>query len=129
MLRLKKDLSTAQVYGSGLASLLIILIVYFFTRNTTLLYVCFGVIILLMVWPRPFRYFGMLWLSFGELLGFVVGRLLLTIIYGLLVIPIGLFVRKKIRRNMQLFSFYASKQSAFKQRDHVFSEKDFEKPF
>ncbi len=129
MLNFRKELSLSQVYGSGLAAVLISLIVYTFTGDDLPLYIALGLIILLMIWPAPFRYFGFVWFSFGEIIGFIVSRLLLSLIYIVLVIPIGLMVRKKIRKNMDLSSFKAGSRSVLKHRDYVFSSKDFEKPF
>jgi hypothetical protein len=124
-----RDLNSHQLYGSGLAAILICLLGYVFSGIDTWVYVAIGAVLLLMIWPEPFRYFGMAWFGLGELLGFFVSRVLLTIIYGLLVIPIGMLVRKRLRRNMQLSLFKTGEGSAFTSRNHLFTEKDFEKPF
>jgi hypothetical protein len=125
----KEAITAVRTYGSGLALILIFLITFILTGEIFLLYISLGVTVLLMVWPAPFRYWGRLWFSLGEILGLVVSRILLSIIYLLLVIPVGLIVGKKIRRNMQLFSFKNGSDSVFKERDHFFSPADLEKPF
>jgi len=124
-----KNISAPQLYGSGLAAILISLILYWFSRHDIWLYFCFGIVILLMLWPAPFRYFAIFWLAFGELLGFFVSRLILSAIYILVVIPVSLFVGRKIRKSMQLSCFKSNKPSAFKVREHQFTPNDFEKPF
>lgn len=124
-----KEMSISRIYGSGLAAILILLIIFIFTGYDLWLYSSLVLIVLLMIWPSPFRYFGMVWFSFGEILGFVVGKFILTVIYIILVLPVGLLVRKKIRRNMQLSSFKNNSGSAFKIRNYEYSSGDFEKPF
>jgi hypothetical protein len=129
MIFLKRQLNTNQLFGSGLALILLMLLGYIFLHTQILLYFAVSLVILLMIWPQPFRYFGIFWFAFGEALGFVVSKILLTIVYGLLVIPIGLLKRKSIRHNMQLSVFKKDETSVFKSRNYTFSEKDFEKPF
>lgn len=124
-----RELNPHQLFGSGLAAILICLLGYIFSGKDTWVYVAIGAVLWLMIWPAPFRYFGMAWFGLGELLGFFVSRILLTIIYGVLVIPIGLLVRKRLRRNMQLSLFKSGDGSAFKSRNHHFTDKDFKKPF
>ncbi len=126
---LKKDFSPAQLYGAGLAAILICLIVAAWSENIVWIYAGIGLVILLMVWPAPFRYFAMGWFALGELLGFVVSKIILGIIYALIVIPIGILVRGSIRKRMHLSHFRKSTDSVFKNREHVFSASDFEKPF
>lgn len=129
MAGLKRETAAVRTYGSGLALILIFLITFILTGKSLLMHISLGITILLMIWPAPFRYFAYVWFSFGEILGFVVSRILLSIIYLVLVIPVGLIVGKRLRHNMQLSSFKTDTLSAFKKRDHLFSSADFEKPF
>lgn len=129
MMFLKRQLNTAQVYGSGLALILLNLLLYIFLSKTIFLHFSLGFVILLMIWPSPFRYFGLFWFAFGEALGYMVSRIILSIIFLLLVVPIGLLKRRGLRKNMQLNIFKKDTTSVFRARDYVFSDKDFEKPF
>lgn len=129
MIKLSRTLSMAQLYGSGLAFILILLILFVFSKINLLLYGAIAVTILLMISPAPFKYFAYIWLAFGELLGLVIGRLILSVIYSVLVVPIGLLKRKSLRSNMHLSLFKKDTNSVFKERNHTFSENDFYKPF
>lgn len=129
MWRINKHISTEQLYGSGLAAILICLLLYLFFNNILWVYIAIAWVILTMTYTRPVKYFAIIWLAFGEMLGFFVSRLMLTLVFGIIVIPVSLFVRKRIRYNMQLHGFNAGKNSVFKDRNHVFSNHDFEKPF
>ena len=129
MLLKKKDLTPAQVYGSGLAAILICLLLHLVLGQTGLLYLAMGITVLTMVWTTPARYFAILWFALGELLGWLVSRIILTTIYAVIVLPVSLFVWKHIRKRMGLSSFKHGTGSVYKIRDHRFAARDFEKPF
>jgi uncharacterized membrane protein YgaE (UPF0421/DUF939 family) len=129
MVSFKKQLTVSQLYGSGLALILIFLLLYLFGDNPLFLHISVVLIILLMVWPAPFKYFGLFWFAFGETLGFVVSRIILSLIFILIVIPVGLLKRKSIRNNMNLNDFAKSTDSVFKERNHTFLPNDLIKPF
>lgn len=128
-MQIKTAFSASQLYGSGLAAVLICLIWFAFNRNDFILYLLFGLVILLMVWPAPFRYFAIVWFALGDALGYIVSKLLLSIIYLIVVIPVGLFVKNKIRRRMQLSVFKKDVSTAFRNREYTYKAIDFEKPF
>jgi hypothetical protein len=125
----KRDLNTNQIYGSGLALILIGLILYIIYKERIFVDITLGLVILLMIWPSPFKYFGYFWFAFGEALGYIVSRIILSVIFIILVVPVGFLKRAKIRKNMQLNIFKRDTTSVFKSRDYHFSEKDFDKPF
>ncbi len=82
-----------------------------------------------MIWPAPFRYFGIVWFALGEALGFIVSRILLTVIFSFLVIPVAIFKKGSIRRNMNLGQFKIGNDSVFKNRNYIFDSGDLLKPF
>jgi hypothetical protein len=129
MISFKKQLTVSQLFGSGLALILIFLLLYLFSKNQLYIHISVALTILLMVWPAPFKYFGLFWFAFGETLGFVVSRIILTLIFVLVVIPVGLLKRKSIRKNMHLNDFAKSNRSVFKERNHTFTSDDLLKPF
>lgn len=133
-----RHLNENQVTGSGLALVLFTLILHLiyrdfsfilFNHEITLVHMALLLVIWIMVYPQPFRYFGYLWFALGEGLGYVVSRILLSIVFLVFVIPVGLLVRPGLRKNMQLNVFKKSKSTVFKKRDYQFSSKDFDKPF
>jgi len=129
MKHLKRNLNTNQIYGSGLALILIMLGLNLYFKERLFAEIALGMVILLMIWPTPFRYFGYFWFAFGESLGYVVSRVILSVVYVVLVIPVGLLKRKPIRRSMQVNAYKAGTDSLFKNRNHKYTEADFEKPF
>lgn len=64
-----------------------------------------------------------LWMKLAEGLGYVTSRILLTIIFVVIVIPLGWIAGKLGRSSVQL---KAGGQSFFKIREHVFTKDDME---
>jgi hypothetical protein len=126
---LKKNLNITQVFGSGLALILIALLIFLFSEKIFFLHAAMVLTVLLMIWPAPFRYFGIVWFALGEALGYVISRILLTVIYLFLVIPVSIFKRGGIRCNMNLEHFKKGNESVFKDRNHIFDSGDLLKPF
>lgn len=129
MIKFHRSLSASQLYGSGLALILILLLLSVFLKSNLFLFIAIGLSILLMISPVPFRIFAYIWFAFGELMSLVVGKLILSVIYLFLVVPIGLIKRKSIRSNMHLSLFKKGTGSVFKERGHTFCEDDFNKLF
>lgn len=126
---MQRNLNRTQITGSGLALILISLLLYIFLDQSVLIQIAFVLVIWLMIWPAPFRYFAYFWFALGEAMGYVVSRVLLSLIFFLLVVPVGLMKRNQLRSNMKLNSFKTGSTSVFVNRETQFTEKDFEKPF
>jgi len=126
---LKKELTIVQIFGSGLALILITLLIFLFSEKMVFLHTAIALTVLLMIWPAPFRYFGIVWFALGEALGFIVSRILLTVIFLFLVIPVAIFKKGSIRRNMNLGQFKIGNDSVFKNRNHIFDSDDLVRPF
>jgi hypothetical protein len=126
---IKKDFTSSQIYGSGLALILIMLLIFLFTGNKSVIQAAVFITILLMVWPAPFRYFAIAWFALAELMGFAVSRIMLTIIYLILVIPAGILKRTSIRKNLKLGIYRKGTDSVFIHRNHTFTAEDLIKPF
>jgi len=59
----------------------------------------------------------------------VVSKILLSILFFLVVLPIGLLRKIMGKDSMQMKSWKKSSESVFRQRNHQFSAKDLETPY
>lgn len=125
----KRELSTSQIYGSGLALILIMLLISLFGGSKAFVQAAAVLTILLMVWPAPFRYFAIVWFAFAEVLGYITSRILLTVIFLLVVIPVGLMKRGSLRQTLKTGLFKKGCGSVFVNRNHTFTADDLLKPF
>jgi hypothetical protein len=124
-----RKLTTKQLIDAGSALVLILLIVGFFTGNTLFYKLAIPALILNMTIPRFYYPFGIFWYSLSNILGFVVSRILLTIVYIIMVIPVGLLRRLMGKDTMYLKKFKKDRSSTLKFRDYTFSSKDITNPY
>ena len=82
-----------------------------------------------MVWPRPFRPVSVAWFGFARALGFVVSNALLSVIFFVVVTPVGLVRRLMGRDPLMRRRFGAEDGSVFTGRDRLFGPDDIERPY
>ena len=79
--------------------------------------------------PRIYRPIAVVWLGFSDLLGAVVSRILLSIVFFGVVTPIGILRRLFGKDSLQLRAFKASNDSVMLERNHAFVGRDIERPY
>ena len=124
-----RKLSSKQLIDSGSALVLILLIIGFFSGNTFFYKLAIPALLINMIIPKFYYPFGIFWYSLSNVLGFVVSRILLTIIYTILVIPVGMLRRLMGKDTMYLKKFKKGRSSTLKSRDYTFSSKDITNPY
>lgn len=125
----KKIISVDQSRDSGLALLLILLLVTHFSRMYTLLIPALVVVLILMVWPVFFKPFAWVWFGLSEVLGSVVSRILLSIVFFIVVMPVGIFRRIFGADSMRAKDWKTIGRSVFVESNHTFSAEDIENPY
>ena len=108
---------------------MILLLFGIYKGNSLLFQVSIPILILAMIYPLFFRYFASVWYGGAELLGKVVSKIILTLIYLIVITPIGIFRRLFGDDTLKLKQFKNGTCSIMKIRNHVFSKNDLEKPY
>ncbi len=126
---LSKKISTKQASDTGMAAVLVLLLLGFFLKNTNYYNIAIPVLLINMIYPRIFIPLAKIWLSISEILGDIMSKVILSVIYVILVVPVGLFRRLIGLDNLQLRKFKSEKKSVMKDRDYKFSSKDVENPY
>lgn len=124
-----KKVSTTQCKDAGLALVLICLILALL--NTWRYFLPLGVAFLVvsMTVPDLFRPFAKFWFGFSHALGTVVSRVLLSVLFYLMVTPVGIIRRVLGKDAMQLKKWKQDQASVFHDRDHQFTAKDLDHPY
>ncbi len=118
-----------QEKDTGLALLLIFLLLLFFTEKMYYIFPAMGVLILTMTWPKFFAPFSYVWFGFSKILGEIVSKILLTLVFILVAMPIG-FIRKLLGADsMQLKQWKKDTDSCFIDTKHTMTADDLEKPY
>lgn len=86
-------------------------------------------ILLCMLIPTVFKPFAVFWYGLGHVLGAVVSRVLLTVIFFLVVVPVGLVRRLAGTDSMQLKRWKKGDGSVFVDRDYSYSKEDVAHPY
>lgn len=126
---MKMKVSDEQCKDSGLALVLIALILSMVFSPHYLLPIGIGLLVVTMSVPTLFRPFARIWFGFSHALGTLVSRILLTLLFYGLVTPVGFIRRLLGKDSMQLKKWKNGKVSVFHDRDHLFTRQDLDNPY
>ena len=118
-----------QCKDTGLALILIALLIVWAHRSFSLVAPAIVVLILTMAAPKLLSPLARLWFGLSHYLGQAASTILLSIVFFGVVTPIGLIRKFSGKDAMGLGQWRAGRQSTLIQRDHTFTAADLEKPF
>lgn len=130
-------ISRKQNIDAGMALILVSLIMGLFFNNKlgflSLEYIYFKIALVLllinMIVPKTFFFFSVFWFAFAEIIGSFMSKIILTIIFYLIVLPIALLRQLFGIDNLLLKKHHEKKKSVFKPRDIVFKPTDLHHPY
>jgi len=119
----------AQARDTGMALVLICLLVAWFTGRRGALGLGVCLLVLDMTWAAAFKPAAKLWFGLSHLLGTVMSKILLSVVFFTVLTPMGLLRRAMGKDTMRLTGFKKDSTSAFRVRGHTFSARDIETPY
>ena len=124
-----KNTNINKAKDTGLALVLILLIVEYIRRPGWLIICAMAVLVLTMTWPAVFKPLARVWFGFSHLLGTVVSKIILSIVFFVIVTPMGL-IRKAFGADpMKTNLWKKGDESVLVERDHHYVKEDLEKPY
>jgi hypothetical protein len=123
------NISKEQAKDAGMAVVLILLLLGIFLKQKTFYPYAAAALVVNMTLPVVYKPFAVIWFGLATLLGTFMSKVLLTVVYILFVIPIGLIRRLMGKDSLQLKKFKKDGSSVFSERDHLFQARDIENPF
>jgi hypothetical protein len=126
---IKRKITKEQSRDTGMAMVLLLLLVDIRTKRGWVLFAAIALLVLNMTVPQIYRPIAVLWLGFSDLIGAVVSRILLSIVFFAVVTPIGILRRLAGKDSLKLLVFKAGKDSVMLDRNHTFIGRDLERPF
>ena len=123
------NITKDQSRDTGMAMVLLLLIVYVFTKQPGYVVAAMVVHIVNMTVPGVFWPVAVVWLGLSHLLGKVVSTIVLGIIFLFVVTPVALVRKSMGKDSLKLRAFKASDESVMVQRNHTFTGRDIEKPY
>jgi Mg2+/citrate symporter len=118
-----------QSRDTGLAAVLLCLLLTYFWNYQQLISLAILVLLVTMIWPGLFRPLAGLWFGLAHLMGAVVSRVVLAILFFGVVTPIGLFRRLLGADPLQLKKWKRGSESVFVRRSALILPADLEKPY
>jgi len=123
-----KNISSRQSLDAGLALVLIFLLLSIFIDQ---MFVKPALVILLicMIYPDIIKPFAYIWFKFSEILGHVASKILLSFIFFVIVLPIGLIRRMSGADALKINAWQSGNDSVFIVRNHLFTSEDIKFPY
>jgi multisubunit Na+/H+ antiporter MnhG subunit len=124
-----KSLSVEKCKDSGLALVLISLICYQGWKQQLFMILAIVFLLVAMTYPPVFKPFARFWFALSTALGTVVSKIILTIVFFVLVFPVGLIRRALGKDAMRIKAWKNGKDSVFRTRAHRFTASDMDHPY
>ncbi|MEW6221328.1 MAG: SxtJ family membrane protein [Thermodesulfobacteriota bacterium] len=121
--------SQERAKDTGLALVLLLLLFHAGTGAEILVRLAMAVLVLAMVWPRALAPASRLWFGLADRLGAVGSRVVLSLLFFLVVTPIGLFRRATGADPLLLRQWHRGDGSLFRSRQGVIRRQDLERPY
>jgi hypothetical protein len=118
-----------QAKDSGMAVVLILLLIGLLTNDIVYFKIAAGVLLMNMISPMVFYPFAIFWLGISGILGSIFSRIMLTVIYLIIVLPVALLRQLSGKDPLSLKRFKENNESVMRSRNHFFEASDLEKPF
>jgi len=123
-----KGITKEECRDTGMAMVLLFLILFVSLKRNGLLLAAIGLQVLNMTWSGAYRPIAVVWLGLSRLVGAVVSKVLLSVVFFGVVTPIAIVRRLTGSDSLQLKAFKASDKSVMVDRHHVFIGRDIERP-
>ncbi len=123
------DVSTEQTKDFGQVVCLGFLLGAYFSEQTWVLQTAILLLVTNLVCPVAYRVFARVWFGLSRLLGLVMSKVILALVFFLLVIPVGLARRLLGYDSLNLKKWKLDGSSVFKVRDHTFGPEDLNRPY
>jgi hypothetical protein len=125
----RKGITKVKAVNTGMALVLILLIIFLNMQRPLLVWLAVAALVLGMLAPSLYLPLAWAWYGFARLLGAVVSRLLLTVVFFLVVTPVGWIRRLAGKDALRLKCFKTGHGSVLRTTDHKFTPQDLEHPF
>jgi hypothetical protein len=118
-----------QAKDSGLAVVLILLIIGLIINDDVLFRIAAAALLMDMIFPMFYYPFAIFWFGISGLLGAIFSKVFLSVIYFIIVVPVALLRRMLGKDPLSLRRFKDNSESVMRSRHHIYNAADLEKPF
>lgn len=123
------EMNPVKDRDAGLALAFLLLLVWLPYHSPWLVYASMAVLLLTMIWAPLMRPFAWLWFGLALVLGKIVSTILLSIIWLVMVVPVGLLRRIMGKDPLMLRPWRKDSASCFITRDYTYTAEDLRHPY
>jgi uncharacterized membrane protein (UPF0182 family) len=123
------DISKHQAKDTGMAVVLILLLIGVIRQEFTIIKIAIFTLLLTMAFPLIYKYVAVLWLGTANFLGTIVSKIILSLIFFIVVLPVGFIRRLFGYDTLKLKEFKNGTDSVMQIRKITFTTDDINKPF
>jgi hypothetical protein len=126
-----KSISKKEATDTGMAMTLICLLLGVYLKNNDFYIAAIATLVVAMAFPMLYHHLRitMLWFGLTNLLGMVLSKVLLSVVYILFLMPVGMIRRAMGKDSLNLKGFKKSRDSVMITRDIEFTANDIKNPF
>lgn len=125
----QRRISSKECGDTGMAMVLICLLAALSTGARGWIMAATALLLLNMVWPSAYRPVAQLWLGLSRLLGSVMSRVILGLVFFGLLTPLALLRRLRGHDPLRLKQWKTGSGSVFTSRGHTVAAEELEQPF
>jgi len=118
-----------QTREFGMVAVLVITFIIWHWNKTILIPLDFFLILITIILPVIFYPFAWSWFGLARIFGIFSSAVMLTIVFMILVIPMGIIRKIAGYDGMKLKQFKKSRDSVLIERNHIYTDKDLEQTF
>lgn len=122
-------ISPEQAKDTGMAMVLICLLISIWNGRRQFVLAAILFLLINMIRPAIYKPLAKFWFGFSNLLGTIMSKVILTIIFIVLVVPVGLLRRLMGKDSLRLKEWKKGNNSVFRIRDHKFTSADMINPY
>jgi len=126
---ISRKISKKEATDTGMAMTLIVLLLGYFTKNNLYYLAAIPVLVINMTFPMLFYPLAIIWFGLTALLGEVVSKVLLSVVYIIVLMPMGIIRRMMGKDAMLLKGFKKENSSVMVTRNHEFIPDDIVNPY
>lgn len=126
---MSKSITPLQERDTCLAVSFLLLLIWLFTHQPIWIYIAMCLMLPGMIWPRAFHPVAVVWFGIAKIMGHFMSAILLTIIWTVMVLPVGFIRRLAGRDALNLKQWHNGAASCFVKRDHTYTPEDLKHPY
>ncbi len=122
-------ISKEQAKDTGMAMVLVLLVFGIYNQEFLYFKAALICLVIAMAFPLLYKYAAVFWFGMSHLIGTIVSKILLSLIFFIVVSPVGLVRRLLGYDTLKLKQFKKGNGSVMQKRNCTFKADDIKKPF